>query len=392
MGKNKAMGVTIVPYKGQNIEIATYRKDVYDILGNAKGADKVEITTSFKDDTSRRDFTINSLGIDKNGNIIDHHNGIKDIKNKIIAAVGDPNIRFKEDAARLLRAIRFASRLGFQIDQKTIEAIKSNAPEIQKVASERILKELNKMAEQTGVRFAQAIVMLQDLGLLEYILPEVLQLKDFQHSPEHHPEGGPLIHTIEALKTYKGNDSITNFAILLHDIGKGRTYKLSDKGTHSYHGHAEESGKMVEEIGKRLKMDNKTIEAIKFAVENHMKVSEIPKMNNSTIAQLIKSPYFNILMDTAKADWMARGSLYNDNDWQEVLNKINKVRELTKGKDIIDTVKKVVNGALIMRLRPDVKPGPLMGKIIKDTIDYVINNEVDLTDMETIEKFIKEWK
>jgi len=392
IGKNKSFGVSVVEYKGFVFELAQYRSDIYDALDSGKGADKVQIVSDFKSDVMRRDYKINGLGIDADGNIIDHVGGLKDIENKIISAIGDPNLRFKEDQVRQLRGVRFASRLGFNIDQKTIDAIKSNAPEIKKVAAERILKEIWKMAEQTGNRFAQAIVMLQELGLLEYILPEVLQLKDFQHSPEHHPEGGPLQHTIEALKTYKGNDPIVNFSILLHDIGKSQTYKLSDKGTHSYHGHAEQSGKMVEEIGKRLNMKIKTVEAIKFASENHMKVSEIPKMNNSTIAQLMKSPYFDILMQTAKADWMARGSLYKDEDWQEVLNKIAKIREWAKGKDVLDPVKKVINGQLIMRLRPDIKQGPLMGKIIKDTIDYVLNNEIDLNNIETIEKFIKEWK
>jgi hypothetical protein len=96
-------------------------------------------------------------------------------------------------------------------------------------------------------------------------------------------------------------------------------------------------------------------------------------------------------MDTSKADWMARGSSFKQQEWDEVINKVNKVKELTKGKDVIDTVKKTVNGNLIMRLRPEIKPSPTMGKIINDTVEYIINNEVDLNDMETIEKFIKNW-
>jgi tRNA nucleotidyltransferase (CCA-adding enzyme) len=189
IGKNKAMGVSVVPYKGQNIEIATYRTDAYDDITKGKGADKVELSTSFKDDTARRDFTINALGIDADGNIVDHHGGIEHIDKKVISTVGDPNLRFAEDRVRQLRAIRFASRLGFDIDEKTMNSIKSNAPEIQKVAAERISKELLKMAEQTGEKFAAAIQLLDQAGLLEYILPEIYGLKEMPHNPIHHPEG-----------------------------------------------------------------------------------------------------------------------------------------------------------------------------------------------------------
>lgn len=323
---------------------------------------------------------------------MDHVGGLKDIENKIISAIGDPNLRFKEDQVRQLRGIRFASRLGFNIDQKTIDAIKSNAPEIKKVAMERVLKELWKMAEQSGTNFASAVTMLNEYGILEYILPEVVGLKPFEHSPEHHPEGGPYIHTIEALKAYNGNDPIVNLSILFHDIGKATTYKLTDKGTHSFHGHDEQSGKMVEEIGKRLKIDNKTLEAIKFAVENHMKFWDIPKMNNNTIARIIDSPYFEILKQTSIADSKARGSMYDPNELVEIENKINKIKEWSSGKSIVDPVKKIVNGQLIMRLRPEIKQGPLMGKIIKDTVEWVINNEIDLNDINKIEDYIKNWK
>ncbi|MEM4261199.1 MAG: CCA tRNA nucleotidyltransferase [Candidatus Woesearchaeota archaeon] len=399
IGKNKAFGVSVVKYKGFIFELANYRADLYDKIGG-KGADRVEIVSDFKSDVLRRDYSINGLGIDADGNIIDHVGGLKDIENKIISSIGDPNLRFKEDQVRTLRGVRFASRLGFTIDPKTAEAIKSNAPEIKNVAMERVLKELWKMAEQSGERFANAIIMLKDLNLLQYIIPELLDMRKMKHSEINHPEGerdeegDPTVwgHTIEALKTYKGNDPVVNFAILLHDIGKTKTHALSDSGKHTYHGHAKESGKMIDEIGKRLRMNNKTIEAIKFVADNHMNYFDIPKMNNKTVAQLLRSPYFDILEQVALADSKARGASHDENEWKEIQDKIVKVKELVKGKDVIDAVKKVVNGALIMRLRPDIKPGPDMGKIINDTIEYVINNEIDLDNMETITDYVENWK
>jgi len=392
IGKNKAMGVTVIPYKGQNVEIATYRKDLYSGEGG-KGADKVELTTSFKDDASRRDFTINQLGIDKDGNIIDHHGGLDHIEKKVVAAVGDPNLRFKEDEVRVLRGIRFASRLGFDIDKETLEAMKSHAPEIKKVAQERILKELTSMAKQSGSKFADAIIMLKDIGILKYVLPELVEQESMLHSPDHHPESPNVFgHVMEVLKVNKEPNALLNWCLLMHDLGKNKTYALTDKGTHSYHGHAEQSGKMIEEIGKRMKMDNDTISAIKWVAENHMKFFDILKMNNSTVATLVKSPYFDLLEKTAYCDNKSRGSLFDQKEWDDIQEKIEKVRNMVKGKDIVDPVKKVINGALIMKLRPDIKQGIQFGKIIKDTIDYVLNNEIDINDMKSIEKFIKDWK
>ena len=120
----------------------------------------------------------------------------------------------------MLRGARFASRLGYSIDDATMEAIKKGAPEIKKVAFERITKELTKMAEQNGGKFADAILMLNDMGMLEHILPEVFAMNSFEHSPHHHPEGNVFQHTIAALRSSNVADPILNLSILLHDVGK----------------------------------------------------------------------------------------------------------------------------------------------------------------------------
>jgi tRNA nucleotidyltransferase/poly(A) polymerase len=219
IGKNKQFGVSVIKYKGQTYEVAQYRKDLYGDLEKGKGADKVEIAKDFKDDSSRRDFTINALGIDGDGNIVDHHGGLKDIDKKVIAAVGDADIRFKEDEVRQLRGIRFASRMGFEISPETIEAMKKHAPEISKVAPERITKELRKIAKAGGKQLADAIVLMDKVGILQYILPEIAKMKELEHSPEHHPEGNVFQHTLEALRTSDIKDDVVNVALLFHDLG-----------------------------------------------------------------------------------------------------------------------------------------------------------------------------
>jgi len=391
IGRNKEFGIVVVEYKGYNFEISNFRSD--GTYTDGRHPDKVTIVPDFKDDAARRDFTINAMAIDRDGNILDYFDGKKDIKDKVLRTVGNPEERFTEDYIRMLRAIRFASRMGFNVEPETFKAIQSQSDKIKGQAAERIMKEVLKMAKEPGTKFADAILMMKDVGLLQYILPEIDVMEGFQHTPAHHPEGNVIQHTIAALRTYKGNDPTVNMAILLHDVGKPETYKFdTEKGTHTYHGHEGESKRILEKIADRLKLQNKMKDALIFAASNHMNYFNIPKMSNSTIAQLLKSPYFDVLQQVALADTKARGSLYDQKEWNEIQEKINKIKEWSKGKDAVDAVRKVINGKLIMRIRPDIKPGPKMGDIIKDVTDYVMDNEIPLDDMETIEQLVKDWK
>jgi tRNA nucleotidyltransferase/poly(A) polymerase len=189
IGKNKEFGIIVIKYKGFDFEIAQFRSDSYENDLKGKGATSVKIVQNFKGDASRRDFTINALAVDEKGTIIDHFSGHKAIKNKLIQAVGDPKKRFEEDSIRMLRAVRFSSRLGFDIEDKTSQAIKSLSKNIKKVAPERIMKEFLKMAEQEGTKFADAIIKLDEVGLLKEIFPEIVKMKEFNHDIENHPEG-----------------------------------------------------------------------------------------------------------------------------------------------------------------------------------------------------------
>ncbi|MDD5651691.1 MAG: CCA tRNA nucleotidyltransferase, partial [Candidatus Nanoarchaeia archaeon] len=283
VGKSREMGISVVPYKGYNFEVSTFRTDLYTDLTKGNGANSVNLTRSLKKDISRRDYKINQLLADVNGNIIDISGGLKDIKNKVISTVGDPNLRFKEDQIRSLRAVRFSSRLGFTISPETIEAMKQNAPEITKVAPERITKELMKMAEQSGPAFAEAIITMDKVGLLQYILPEIFKMHELEHNKEFHPEGNVFQHTIEALKSQELKDPIINLSVLMHDVGKINTQSVDDQGFIHYLRHAQEADKLIDQIADRLKFDNETRTKIQFAAINHMKIHEFLDMSNSKI-------------------------------------------------------------------------------------------------------------
>jgi len=236
IGANKDFGIIVVSQDGEDFEIANFRADGE--YSDGRRPDDVEIVMDFKKDAERRDFTINAMGVDKDGNVVDYFDGKGDIKNKILKTVGDPEKRFQEDYLRMWRAVRFASRMDFKIDDKTMKAIKSNSKRTVGLAVERIMKELKKMAGQSGSKFANAIETLINTGLLQYILPEIIQMDDFEHSVEHHPEGNVLQHTLAALKNSESVNPIINLAILFHDIGKIKTHSISDKDMHQYIGHS----------------------------------------------------------------------------------------------------------------------------------------------------------
>jgi tRNA nucleotidyltransferase/poly(A) polymerase len=381
IGKNKDFGIVVIEYKGENFEIAQFRKD--GTYSDGRRPDSVKIVPDFKDDAARRDFTINAMAIDTEGNIIDYFDGMKDIKNKVLRTVGMPSERFGEDYLRMLRAIRFATRLGFALDPETKEAIKSGSESINKIAAERIQKELVKMAEQEGSKFADAIVQLDDTGLLQHILPELVKLKEFKHNVAHHPEGGVWEHTLAALRASPAKDPIVNLAVLLHDIGKQTTHSEGDH----YFGHAEEGKKFVEEISDRLKLDTKTKEALLFATINHMKIHDFLKMSNSTIIKLMDSPYWEVLKATAEADEKARGEIFDEKEWAQITARINKMADGAADRKHIEAVKKVVNGKWVMELRK-IKAGPEVGRIIVKTVEWIQNNDIDITDTNKIKEYI----
>lgn len=388
IGKNKEFGIIVINQDGFNFEIANFRSDGK--YSDGRRPDSVEIIMSFEKDAERRDFTINAMAVDKDGNVIDYFDGKGDIENKIIKTVGDPEKRFQEDYLRMWRAVRFASRMGFTIDDDTMKAIKSHSEKTKGLAVERIMKEMKKMAEQSGTKFADAIVTLIDTGLLKHILPEIIEMDEFEHSAEHHPEGNVLQHTLQALRSNQSTDAVINLAILLHDIGKINTHTISDKGTHSYLGHASEANDMVDDLAKRLKMDNKTRDSIKFAAVNHMKLHNFLKISPSKAYELINDPNWDILFSVAKADVMSRGEMFDDKEWSLIEDRVKKLKEKFKDKQAIDNIRKIVNGNLVMELRPEIKPSREMGEIIKKTVDWILNKNIKIDDIEKISEFIKE--
>ena len=383
IGRSKDFGIVVVKEGGHIFEISQFRQDGKYIDG--RRPEDVTITGSFEKDAERRDFTVNAMGIDVDGNIIDYFDGTKDIKDKVLRTVGDPRERFGEDHLRILRAARFSAKLGFNIEPDTKEAAKELSPNIKKLAPERIKDEIFKAASGSGDTFAKFLVELDDMDILKIILPEITNLKGFDHSPEHHPEGGVFAHVFAALRFNKVEDPLVNLAILLHDVGKGVSFDLKPDGTPSYLRHAEQGVELVNDIADRLRMSNKEKETLLYAVANHMKFHKVLGMKPSKIAKLVSDDNWDVLVAVAKADEFSRGNKFmTPEDFETIVNTAIEIKNKW-GSKTVDKVMKIVDGNRVMQLL-NIPAGKEVGKIIKQVTELVIDNNV--TDPKEIDDLI----
>ena len=388
IGKSKDFGIVVVKEGGFSFEVAQFRNDGKYIDG--RRPETVKITGRFEADAGRRDFTVNDMGINAKGEIIDYFDGKRDIVNKVLRTVGDPLKRFGEDYLRMMRLARFSSKLGFDIDPETKKAAKKLSPNILSLAPERIRDELMKSASQSGEKFAEYIQILGDLKILRLILPEVMNLKWFRENLQHHPEtrghGGTVFsHVMAALKQSKTADPIKNLAILLHDVGKGATLS-HEKGLPRYLRHARKSVELVYAISDRLKMSNKERDALIFSVGNHMKFHNILKMKPSKIAKLVTDDNWDVLVAVGHADEYARGETFRHaGEFEKIVDKAVEIKNKYGTKEVVKRLK-LVDGNHVMTIT-GLKPGPKVGEIIKNTTEWIMDN--DVKDQDIIDDYIR---
>ena len=388
IGKSKDFGIVVAKEGGHDFEIAQFRADGKYIDGRRPEA--VTIKGSFEDDAGRRDFTINAMGINAKGEILDYFDGKRDIQNKVLRTVGDPLKRFGEDYLRIMRLARFSSKLGFDIDPETKKAAKKLSPNILSLSPERIKDELIKSASQSGEKFAEYIQILADLKILRLILPEVMNLKWFRENLQHHPEtrghGGTVYsHVMAALKQSKTADPIKNLAILLHDVGKGVSLS-HEEGLPRYLRHARKSVDLVNDLANRLKMSTKEREALIFGVGNHMKFHNILKMKPSKIAKLANDDNWDVLVAVGKADEYSRGETFRHaGEFEKIVDRAVEIKNKYGTKEVEKRLK-LVDGNHVMNIT-GLKPGPKVGEIIKNTTEWIMDN--DVKDQDIIDDYIR---
>jgi len=352
------------------IEITPFRKESN--YTDFRHPSKIEWAKTVEEDLGRRDFTINAIAYDGN-KIIDPFGGEKDIRNQLIRCVGNPNKRFAEDALRLLRAIRFASQLGFFIEEKTREAIEKNSQLIIKISWERIRDEFLKILKSNHP--AEGVLFLRNTGLLRYILPELdVCFSIPQKSPKRHHIYDVGTHLVMALKHCPSKDEITRFATLIHDIGKAKTFKKDEKsGLITFYNHEVVGKKLSEKIAERFKLSNEQKEKLVRLVAYHQfTVSEL--QTDKAIRRFINNvgkEYICDMLDLRTADRL--GSGVKATSWRLELFK-KRLIEVQKEPFKITDLK--VNGYDVMEIL-NIKPGPKVGKVLKYLFNQVVEKKLE---------------
>ena len=284
-------GVVLVPDQttAEVIEVATFRSD----LGYSDGRhpDQVRFSRDPQADVQRRDFTINGLLLDPATNeVLDFVGGRDDLATGVIRAIGDAARRFTEDKLRMLRAVRFAARFGYEIEPATMAAIQDLAPAIHQVSRERVRDELTKMLTEGHAR--EAFLLLDTTGLLQQALPEISAMKGVEQPPQFHPEGDVFVHTLLLLeKLPQPTTSTLAWGALLHDVGKPPTFRIAPDRIR-FDGHVDVGVKMAEQICRRLRLSNQESEQILALVGNHMRFADVERMQESTLKRFLRLPRF----------------------------------------------------------------------------------------------------
>jgi poly(A) polymerase len=319
------------------VEVATFRSDIG--YSDGRHPDEVRFSQDPREDVARRDFTINGMLLDPvSGEVLDFVGGRRDLENKIVCAIGDPERRFAEDKLRMLRALRFAARFEYAIEPATFAAIQKLAGEISAVSRERVRDELTRMLIEGHAR--RAFLMLDESGLLREVLPEISAMKGVQQPPQFHPEGDVFVHTLLLLENLPHPcPPALAWGALLHDVGKPATFRVAPDRIR-FDGHVDVGAKMAEEICKRLRFSGDDTAHVLALVDNHMRFGDATRMSESTLKKFLRMPRFDQHMALHRADSLAsNGNLSTYEFVKEKLAAIppEKMRPapLLKGDDLI---------------------------------------------------------
>ena len=297
-------GVVLVPAPDHSftVEVATFRSD--GDYSDGRRPDSVRYSENARDDVQRRDFTINGLLLDPlSDEVLDYVGGRKDMEAKLVRTIGDPAQRFAEDKLRLLRAVRFAARLNYEIETSTFAAIQNLAPQVHQVSRERVAQELHKMLTEGHAR--RAFELLDATGLLLEVLPEVAAMKGVAQPPQYHPEGDVWMHTLLLLENLPQPCTRTQaWGALLHDVGKPPTFRVAPDRIR-FDGHVEVGAKMAAEICRRLRFSTSDTEQILALIQHHMRFTDLPRMKESTLKKFLRMPGIDEHIEQHRLDCVA---------------------------------------------------------------------------------------
>jgi len=350
------------------VEVATFRND--GTYTDGRHPDRVSYSKDPQEDVQRRDFTINGLLMDPlDGNrVLDFVGGRDDLQAGIIRAIGDPERRFAEDKLRMLRAVRFAARLGYTIEPQTFAAIQRLAQGIQQVSRERVRDELTKMLTEGHAR--RAFELLDSSGLLRQVLPEVDRMHGVAQPPEFHPEGDVWIHTLLLLEKLPPHCSrALAWGALLHDVGKPPTFRVAPDRIR-FDGHVEVGTRMAEGIAHRLHFSNEDTRQIAELVANHMRFADVERMKESTLKRFLRLPRFDEHLELHRIDCLSSHANLSLYDF------VRQRREETAEEDI--RPKPLLTGEDLIAL--GYQPGPQFREILSAVEDAQLEGALHTKD------------
>lgn len=358
-------GTVTVMIDKEGYEITTYRIDgEYE---DGRHPKEVTFTSNLYEDLRRRDFTINAMAYNDRSGLIDEFDGIGDIERKVIRCVGDSIERFTEDALRMMRAVRFSAQLGYTIEEKTKEAIKTLVPNLQKVSAERIQVELTKLVTSDHPEYLR---IAYETGITGQMLPEFdLCMETAQNNPHHiYGVGEHILHSMQAVPA----DKVLRLAMMLHDIAKPQTLTIDEKGISHNHGHPQLGKKMAGEILKRLRYDNDTIFKVTHLIEHHdLRVEGSAKAVRRAVNK-IGTDLFPLLLVVQEADLAAQGDYQYDVKKARIDTTRRLYEEALEKGEALSLKDLAISGKDL--IEDGMKPGKELGEVLGKLLDYVLDH------------------
>lgn len=375
-------GTVTVVERGQGYEVTTFRRE--GVYTDCRRPDKVMFVTDVNEDLARRDFTMNALAYNPSTGLIDNYGGIEDIKNKVIRCVGEPSMRFCEDALRMLRAVRFSAVLDFEIETESLRAIRKYGVLIKKVSAERIHEELNKILMSDR---PERIKLLHETGLMKYIMPELDTCFSVEQKNKYHIYN--VGDHITAAVSNTPPDLVLRWAALFHDIGKPCCQSVDQSGIIHFYGHHRESVRIANDIMHRLHFDSSSIKDICTLVENHdVRIDPSPPAVKHMLARTGEE-IFEKLLILQEADNRGKNPKYLD----EKMRRINFVRSIFRR--IIEENQPYKVSDLVVNGRDLIKLGFRAGREIGDTLRILLDEvliDPSLNNREYLLKRVKHIK
>jgi len=356
----ESFGVVVVLSDKHQYEVATFRSESG--YSDGRHPDHVEFTDA-KGDVQRRDFTINGLLLDPlRDEVVDYVGGRQDLQDGLVRAIGDPEQRFQEDRLRMLRAVRFAARFGFDVHEDTFRAIRRNTKHIGGVSAERVRDELVHIF--TGPRADRGMGLLCETGLLREVLPEIEAMRGVAQPQGYHPEGDAFEHTRKMLGLMENPSVELAFGVLLHDIGKPPSFTVSDRIR--FPGHEKTGGKLASAICSRLRFSNDESKHITNLVEGHMRFKDVQNMKTSTLKRFLRQDRFEDHLELHRLDCLASNSNLTNHDY------CRRMMETLSDDEIRPPA--LVTGHDLIQL--GLSPGPAFREILKAVEDAQLEESI----------------